>query len=163
MYDVDIDDPEVIFSWWYDNTSSNNNEFDDPFVVEISGNSGVSWTTLLTVPLGTSAQTGWTECSFLVSDYVTITTGLRMRFTASDNDPGSVVEAGVDNFRIQQLTCGGACPLDADLNCDGFVNGIDLSLVIGNWGTNGQSGGDVNGDGNVDGQDIASVLASWTG
>ena len=98
-----------------------------------------------------------------MSDYVTLTSGLRMRFTASDNDPGSVVEAGVDGFRIQQLSCGNACPIPADLNCDGFVNGVDLSLVLGNWGTDGKSGGDVTGDGNVDGQDIASVLASWTG
>ena len=163
VYTVDIEDPEVIFSWWYDNTSSNNTEFDDPFVVEISGNSGASWTTLLTVALGSSAQTGWTESAFLVSDYVTLTSGLRMRFTASDNDPGSVVEAGVDAFRIQQLSCSDACPIPADLNCDGVVNGVDLSLVLGNWGSNGQDGGDVTGDGNVNGQDIASVLASWTG
>jgi choice-of-anchor B domain-containing protein len=162
IYNVGIDDPEVSFFWWYDNSSSNNTEFDDPFVVEISGNSGASWTSLLTVAIGSSAQTGWTESSFLVSDYVTLTSGLRMRFTASDNDPGSVVEAGVDGFRIQQLSCSDACPIPTDFNCDGFVNGIDLSLVLGNWGSNGQSGGDTNGDGNVNGQDIAAVLATWT-
>ena len=163
VYNVGISDPEVVFSWWYDNTSSNNTEFDDPFVVEISGDSGSSWTSLLTVALGSSAQTGWTESAFLVSDYVTITSGLRLRFTASDNEPGSVVEAGVDGFRIQQLSCSDACPIAADFNCDGLVNGIDLSLVLGNWLSDGQGGGDANGDGLVNGEDIASVLASWTG
>ena len=74
-----------------------------------------------------------------------------------------VVEAGVDAFRIQQLSCSDACPIPADLNCDGVVNGVDLSLVLGNWGSDGQDGGDVTGDFLVNGQDIAAVLAAWTG
>ena len=47
---------------------------------------------------------------------------------------------------------------DADL--DGDVDGADLALVLGAWGT-GPSVFDLNGDGLVDGADLARVLANW--
>lgn len=50
----------------------------------------------------------------------------------------------------------------SDLNCDGFVNGVDLAIVLGSWGFCSGCAGDVNGDGLVDGADIALVLGNWT-
>ncbi|MED5507892.1 MAG: PQQ-dependent sugar dehydrogenase [Planctomycetota bacterium] len=50
-----------------------------------------------------------------------------------------------------------ACP--ADLNADGLVDGIDLALVLGYWGTDGV--GDVNQDGVTNGADLAVLLGSW--
>jgi len=47
----------------------------------------------------------------------------------------------------------------ADLNCDGAVNGADLAILLGAWGTAGP--GDVNGDGTVNGADLAVVLGAW--
>ncbi len=47
----------------------------------------------------------------------------------------------------------------ADINNDGFVNGADLSMLIGNWGGSGI--GDINGSGTVDGFDLTYVLSSW--
>jgi len=51
-------------------------------------------------------------------------------------------------------------PLPGDANGDGLVNGADLAIVLGNWGTSGP--GDLNGDGTVDGADIAIVLGNWS-
>jgi hypothetical protein len=48
----------------------------------------------------------------------------------------------------------------ADLNGDGIVNGIDLGLLLGNWGGTGL--GDLNGDGTVNGADLGILLASWS-
>jgi len=48
----------------------------------------------------------------------------------------------------------------ADLNCDGVVNGTDLTILLANWGLNGN--GDVNGDGSVNGSDLTVVLSAWT-
>lgn len=50
-----------------------------------------------------------------------------------------------------------ACP--ADVSSDGTVNGVDLSILLANWGGTGM--GDVNNDGNVNGADLAAVLAAW--
>jgi len=58
-------------------------------------------------------------------------------------------------FRLQ---FGGACP--ADLNGDGVVNGADLALLLGAWGT-ADPIADLDGSGVVDGADLASLLGAW--
>jgi subtilisin family serine protease len=158
-------DDQISVDWWYDNTSSNNTEFDDQFVVDVSGNSGGSWTTVASISNGDSAQSGWTTLQFTVSDYVTVGSGFQIRFTASDNDPGSVVEAGIDNFKIGSFVCddGPACDIVGDLNCDQVVNGQDLAVVLSSWGCTGTDcPGDVTGDFTVNGQDVAIILANWS-
>ena len=46
-----------------------------------------------------------------------------------------------------------------DLNGDGSVNGIDLSVLLALWGGSGE--GDINRDGNTNGLDLAMLLAVW--
>jgi len=48
-----------------------------------------------------------------------------------------------------------------DINGDGAVDGTDLAMLLGSWGTDGI--GDLNGDGIVDGDDLAILLGHWTG
>ena len=50
------------------------------------------------------------------------------------------------------------CP--ADFNGDGVVNGIDLAVVLANWGSSNPVG-DFNEDGLIDGQDLTVLLADW--
>jgi hypothetical protein len=60
------------------------------------------------------------------------------------------------------VLAGDAAPCPADLNADRAVNGFDLGLLLGAWGTNGQPvGADVNGDGIVDGFDLGLLLGAW--
>ncbi|HMN97079.1 MAG TPA: hypothetical protein PKC43_11450 [Phycisphaerales bacterium] len=47
----------------------------------------------------------------------------------------------------------------ADLNGDGVVDGADLGILLGAWGTAGP--GDLNGDGIVDGADLGILLGAW--
>ncbi len=49
----------------------------------------------------------------------------------------------------------------ADLNGDGAVNGLDLTVLLANWG--GAGAGDLDANGTVDGFDLSIVLAAWTG
>lgn len=53
------------------------------------------------------------------------------------------------------------CAVVGDVNGDGFVNGNDLAILLGNWG--GSGAGDVTGNGLVNGDDLAIVLSAWTG
>jgi predicted outer membrane repeat protein len=46
-----------------------------------------------------------------------------------------------------------------DLNLDGFVNAVDIAMVLAHWGTG--TVADTNGDGQINAQDIAGVLAHW--
>jgi len=53
--------------------------------------------------------------------------------------------------------------LSADLTKDGTVDGLDLAILLGNFGLTGLGveGGDLNEDGIVDGGDLAGLLGSW--
>lgn len=53
----------------------------------------------------------------------------------------------------------GAPPCPADLSGDGFVDGVDLATVLGQWGAPGSA--DLDGSGIVDGADLAIVLGAW--
>ena len=51
----------------------------------------------------------------------------------------------------------------ADLAADGVVDGIDISILLSNWGTDGAGypGVDLDGDGLVGGADLATLLGAW--
>ena len=52
------------------------------------------------------------------------------------------------------------CP--ADVNHDHSVDGTDLTIILGMWGSNGSPlGADINGDGTVNGLDLTFVLSGW--
>lgn len=71
------------------------------------------------------------------------------------------------NVNLDNATMSGelvAGCLDADLNCDGLVNGADLGLMLAAWGTCPPKGGcaaDLNDDGQVNGADLGLLLAAW--
>jgi hypothetical protein len=56
-------------------------------------------------------------------------------------------------------------PDAADVDRDGVVGPVDLSVVLGGWGpcTGQPCAGDVDGDGSVGASDIALLLGSWSG
>lgn len=56
------------------------------------------------------------------------------------------------------VTCTPEANCPGDANGDGAVDGSDLAVVLGAWGT---GGGDLNEDGQTDGSDLAIVLGAW--
>ncbi|MBM4052313.1 MAG: hypothetical protein FJ270_06190 [Planctomycetes bacterium] len=64
--------------------------------------------------------------------------------------------AGVGGSGALSITCVTACA--ADLNGDGLVDGNDLGVLLGSWGT---AGGDLDGSGITDGADLGVMLGSW--
>ncbi len=63
---------------------------------------------------------------------------------------------GVLNILCEPI--GGGCP--EDLNGDGQVNGADLGLMIGAWGTS-DPDADINDDGQVNGADLGLLIGAW--
>jgi len=96
-------DANISYWRWYDNTRGGAAN-SDVFVVQISNNGGSSWSTVETVgPGGPQAEGGWFRHEFRVASFVSTTSGMRLRFNASDLGTGSIVEAAVDDVTITVL------------------------------------------------------------
>ncbi|MGB0717561.1 MAG: immunoglobulin domain-containing protein, partial [Phycisphaerae bacterium] len=106
-YDLSsISVPYVSYARWFSNNfGSGANE--DEFIVEVSNNGGSTWEILEVVgPAGPEAGGGWITPSLRVDDVIAVTNNMQFRFSSGDLINGSVVEAGIDDFRIQELVCG---------------------------------------------------------
>ena len=104
----------ILTYWrWYSNSVGEAPE-SDVFVVELSNNSGSTFTVLETVgPGGAEVHGGWVQKSFRISDYMTPTNTMRVVFKASDEGEGSIVEAAVDGVAIKFVTCESSPPVIA--------------------------------------------------
>lgn len=84
-----------------------------------------------------------------------------MTFAASTNQVfylrvGGATAGGAGTLNISCTPVAPPCP--ADFNDDGIINGSDLAVLLGAWGT---AGGDVDGNGTTDGADLAAMLGGW--
>jgi thermitase len=97
-----------------------------------------------------------------------------LRATADDVEaPGFDNQTGhgrLNAFVALQVTLA-TLPLTGDFNADGFVNGLDLGILLANWsippGSPGCSGTipcapDLNADGVVNGLDLGILLGNWS-
>ena len=153
--------PTAIVSYyrWFDKSGGATNTA-DTLVVSVSN--GGAYVTVENVPYAESTG-GWFYKEFLVSDFVTPTSTVRVRFVATDSNPGNVVEAAIDDFNVRATA---PCPPSGcvgDLNGDNTVNTADLAAFLGAFGTSVTpgTGADLNNDGVVNTADLAAFLGRF--
>lgn len=127
----------------------------DVLAIEVSADAGANWTEVESV---TSTDHAWEQATFLVSDYVTPTDQVRVRFTACDCPQDSGTEAGIDAFVVDVLSC---TPCTYDLDGDGVVTVTDLLQLLGQWGQDPGGPPDFDGDGMVGVIDLLGLLGAW--
>lgn len=72
----------------------------------------------------------------------------------------ALVQLGLASAPALELVVEALPPcVPADLDCSGSVDGTDLGLLLGQWGTS--SSADLSGDGTVDGTDLGLLLGAW--
>ncbi|MCZ6542666.1 MAG: hypothetical protein O6768_03285 [Planctomycetota bacterium] len=154
---------EISYWRWYSNdTGASPNA--DVFVVDISNNNGSTWTNVETVgPGGPDTTGGWIFHQFSVADFVAPTAQVRLRFIASDEGDGSIVEAAMDDLQVAVIECGQTIP--GDLDGDGTVGILDLLALLAAWGPcpdpPAPCPADLDGDENVGILDLLALLANW--
>ena len=159
----DMADPTISYWRWYSNNAGGSPNA-DTFVIDISNNGGTSWVNAETVgPAGSQAGGGWYYHEFKVSDFVTLTSQIKLRFVASDLGSGSIVEAAVDDFRIDDFECIDEHPCPGDLDGDNDIDIADLAQLLAHYGSQNASyeDGDLDEDGDVDIADLAALLAVY--
>ncbi len=144
----------VYYRWYSNNQGAGPNE--DSMPVSISDDNGATWTLLEDVDENAGQ---WVKKSFFIGNFVDATDEVRVRFVARDLNAGSLVEAGVDDVRIEYLECGDTIP--GDLDGDGVVGPADLAILLGQWGPCPGCIADLDGDGAVGAADLAILLGAW--
>ena len=79
-------------------------------------------------------------------------------FATTDLPDGFEIDYFADRVVLRAANVTPPCP--ADLNSSGEVDGTDLGLLLGAWGTNNPAA-DLNDSGNVDGTDLGLLLGAW--
>ena len=140
----------ISYARWFFDSQDN-----DGLKTYLSNDNGNSWI-FVQESLGTNSA--WETTSFTVSEYVEPSNQIRVAFVAEDTDPPSIVEAGIDNFQLEVITCGSTCL--GDLNNDGMVNVSDILAIIGVWGSD-DPAGDLDGNGVVAVGDLLTAIGNW--
>ena len=108
--------------WFSNDTGKNPGQ--DVFEIDISNDSGQTWTNVETVgPTGVEASGGWFFHRFRVLDFVEPTTAIALRFVAADEGGRSIVEAAIDDLVIFSDCL--ACQLNPDCD-DGLTCTTDV-------------------------------------
>lgn len=102
--DLSAGDARISYARWYSNSFGAAPNA-DVMTISISSNNGTSWTVVETVGPSQDANGGWIEHGFFVSEFVTPTAQVKMKFDVGDLGDGSVVEAAVDAFNVTQYEC----------------------------------------------------------
>ena len=131
-------DPTISYWRWYVNNG--NNTVDDVFEVLITDD-GSSWSSVETIGPAPSSG-GWNNFSFRVLDIpgISLTNQIRLRFVASDEGGGSIVEAGIDDLTVDDVICdtGIGSPY-----CDVVFNSLGLQGALTASGSNVVNDNDV--------------------
>ena len=90
-----LESPTLVYHRWYVNDAGSSQ--DDEFVAQVSENNGASWVTIENLA---EARGFWEKMTFDLDTFVPGATELTVRFIATDDFPGSIVEAGIDDLEV---------------------------------------------------------------
>lgn len=82
-------------------------------------------------------------------------------FVMNLSDANPDTPTGTDYMVLRARVFGGSPACAADLDGDGLVEGSDLGIMLGSWGTCSGCAADLDGDGLVEGSDLGIMLGSW--
>jgi len=129
-------DAVVHYARWYSNDfgSDPNN---DTMKVFISNDNGASWALVETIGPIEQSYGGWYVHNFWISDIITPTTQMKLKFEASDLINPSVVEAAVDDVSIRAFICNSNQPIIMTDTLPEWTAGVPYSQQLESTGGTG--------------------------
>ncbi len=162
VYDLSDASDAIVSYWrWFSNDLGGAPDTDILYV-DISNDDGATWAPVEVVgPSGPETDGGWRFHELVLSEVVAPSATVRLRFIAGDEGTGSVVEAAIDDLKVQRVLC---VPCIGDLNGDLSIDLLDLSALLSSFGTTSGATyeqGDLDGDGDVDLDDLSELLVRF--
>ncbi len=157
-------DAAISYYRWYANAGAGIS-YQDIFRVEVSTDNGSTWTAAETIgpgaPSDLNTNPGWRFATWSLAGLgLTPTSAVRVRFIAEDAGAGSAVEAAIDDFSVERLSCEQPPRCIGDFNGSGTISVQDvLDFLVAYF--SGDAGADVNGVGGVTVEDIFVFLESY--
>ncbi|MBK9128759.1 MAG: hypothetical protein IPM13_13310 [Phycisphaerales bacterium] len=170
---IDMTGGDYTIEYWYYLYLTNTTGFVDRLLVELSSNGTAGPWTQIALHV-TNGGTNWryqtiTPAALAAAGVTSYTADMRLRFTANDADPQSIVEAGVDGVRVARIGCFAPALCPGDVDCNGGVDFDDIDAFV--LALGGEAGylaaypdcqwlnADTNGDSQVNFDDIDGFVA----
>ncbi|MCB9852736.1 MAG: VCBS repeat-containing protein [Phycisphaerales bacterium] len=120
VFDLSGTDASITYARWFF-CSTQGTATQDSLVTEISN--GGPWV-MVDETFGTGGV--WEAVSLTVSDYVSPTSTVRVRFRTQDSPNDSITEAGIDSVTVGRLICPQPCIDDGDCDDGIACNGVEF-------------------------------------
>jgi hypothetical protein len=143
---------------WYSNTAGSAPGA-DTFRIYVSNDNGTNWSLFETVGPTTQNSGGWLFKSGRVDSILPLTAQMRVKFVADDAATGSIIEAAIDDFKLESLSCAASCP--ADFNADTVVDFFDYLDFVAAFSSN-DPNSDFNADTTIDFFDYLDFVAAFS-
>jgi hypothetical protein len=152
--------PNALLSYWRWYTNSQGSDPNNATLdVYVSNNGGTDWTLFERVGPALTTSPAWIYAAGRIDTILPITNRMRFKFVANDPGPDSLVEAAIDDFKVESLICTPACP--ADFNRDGNLDFFDYLDFVGAFST-GNPSADFNADTNIDFFDYLDFVGAFS-
>lgn len=155
---LDAQDPagrgaDLVLAYWFSNDQGSG-PGEDPFTVELSADNGATWNVAFQTNDATNA---WAQLRLPITETAPDGTVLA-RFTAQDLNAGSLVEAAIDDVRVEFAGCAGS-PIDYAAPW-GQLDLSDVQSFLIRFGT-GDPSADLFPDGSFDLSDVQTFLLEF--
>jgi Zn-dependent metalloprotease len=160
-FDLNSADGIISFAIWYDNRCYDGQIAGDMLYIWLSNDDGDTWTLAEVVGPNPAFEEIWQEHEFVISDVITPTSQMRLRFEFGDTGLPTCAEAAVDAIQVIQFACNSyVC---GDANADLTVNVGDAVYLInciflGGPNPHPPVAGDANSDGMVNVGDAVYLI-----
>jgi len=155
---IDISEGGLVeYAYWINNNGATW-DFFDFLAMDVSTDGGQNWSRRRVYQ---SPEDAWRTDTFDVGTDIAATSQMRFRFVATDMSGGSIVEAGLDAFKVTRSV---PCECPADVNGDGEATPADFTAWLSAFNNPldpNRDRADVNGDGDVDPADFTAWLAAF--
>jgi hypothetical protein len=143
---------------WYSNDRGSS-PAQDPFYVFISNDDGANWQPLQTIPANGSTNS-WVRYEFELLGLLEPSEQMRLRFVADDEGAGSIIEAAVDEVRVEVRGCPVPPSCAADFDGNGAAEVPDIFAFLSAWFAS-DAAADIDGTPGVGVPDIFAFLSIW--